>query len=73
MPARSKANLLTLGCGEGKHSVYCRAPSKESRAASAQKVHSPDGFQGKVPKDRVMEVCCEVRDHLVDVLLIGWW
>ena len=24
LPAQSKANLLTLGCGEGKGSVYCR-------------------------------------------------
>lgn len=31
LPARSKANLLTLGCREGKCGVYCRAPSSESR------------------------------------------
>ena len=30
-PACSKVNLSTLGCGEGKHSVYCKAPGKESR------------------------------------------
>ena len=35
-PVHSKANLLTPGCGERKCSIYCRAPSKESRAASAQ-------------------------------------
>ena len=33
--ACSKANLLTSGCGEGKCSIYCTVPSKESRAASA--------------------------------------
>ena len=35
-PAHSKANLLTPGFGEGKCSVYCRVPSKESRATRAQ-------------------------------------
>ena len=35
LPTHSKANLLTPGCGEGKCSVYCRAPSKESRQLSA--------------------------------------
>lgn len=24
----SKGNLLTLGCGDGKYSVFCKAPSK---------------------------------------------
>ena len=27
LPAHSKANLLTLGCGEGKCSLYCREPA----------------------------------------------
>ena len=31
LPASSKGNILTPGCGEGRRSVYCRAPSKESR------------------------------------------
>ena len=26
----SKAAVLTLGCGEGKYSIYCRLPSKEN-------------------------------------------
>lgn len=30
LPMRIKANLLTLNCGEGKCSVYCKTPSKES-------------------------------------------
>ena len=33
----------------------------------------PDGFQGKVFKDRVREGGCAVLDQLVDILLIGWW
>ena len=28
---RSKVNLLTLGCGEGKYNVYCRVTIKEKR------------------------------------------
>ena len=34
----SKANLLTPGCGEGKHSIYCKVPdvglSKENEQGS---------------------------------------
>ena len=29
----SKANLLTPGCGKGKHSIYCKVPDKESQKA----------------------------------------
>ena len=35
LPVCRQASLLALGCGEGKCSIYCREPSKESRAASA--------------------------------------
>ena len=31
LPAGSKTNLPILGCGESKCSMYCKAPSKESR------------------------------------------
>ena len=37
----SKASLLTLGCGEGKCSIYCRAPNKEFRTARAQEAQTP--------------------------------
>ena len=30
LPRLSKANLLILGYGKGKCSIYCRAPSKET-------------------------------------------
>ena len=33
-PTHSKANLLTLGCGEGRCSIYCRVSSKEYRLNS---------------------------------------
>lgn len=32
-----KVHILTLGCGEGKCSVYCRHQRKESQAANLQK------------------------------------
>ena len=69
LPTWSKDNLLTPGCGDGKCSVYCRAPSKESRQLVLKR---PDGFQGKVFKDRVRERGCGVHDQLLDILLIGW-
>ena len=51
-PARSKANLLTLGCGEGKYSVYCKAPnvgpSKENGQLMRKRPKLPNGFQGSV-------------------------
>ena len=33
----------------------------------------PDGFWGKVLKDRVREGDRGVCAQLVDILLIGWW
>ena len=33
----------------------------------------PEGFQGKLYKDRVRERSCGVCDQLMDILLIGWW
>ena len=72
-PECCKANLWTPGCGEGKWGIYCRAPSKESRQLMLKRLKLPNGFQGKVFKDRVREGSCGVHDQLVDILLIGWW
>ena len=69
----NKANLLTSGCGEGKCSVCCRAPSKESRQLVLRRPNHPESFQGKVFKDRIREGWCGVCDQLMDILLIGWW
>ena len=38
-PTRSKAYLLTLGCGKRKYSTYCRTRSKETD--NAEKTRSP--------------------------------
>ena len=47
-PMSSKANLLILGCGEGKYSIYCRALSKENgQSANVQKTQNPHWLSGK--------------------------
>lgn len=46
-PMRSKANLLPLGCGEGKCSAYCKAPDKESWKANARKDPTPRWVSAK--------------------------
>ena len=46
-PVHSKANLLTPVCGEGKCSVYCKAPDKESWTTSAQKAWTPQWVSAK--------------------------
>lgn len=45
----SKANLLTQGCGEGKHRIYFKAPCKKSSTASAQNLE-PLGLQESIFK-----------------------
>ena len=40
-PMYGKVSLLTPACGEGKFNVYCRAPGKGSRTASAQSPQAP--------------------------------
>ena len=71
-PLHSEAHLLIPGCGEGKRSIYCSAPCKESRQLLLKTPELLDDFQGKVLKDRVRERGWEVLDQLVDIL-IGWW
>ena len=53
-PTCSKANLLTPpDCGEGKCSVYCKVPDKESGTASTQKSPSSQlGFSKAFLKAR---------------------
>ena len=69
----SKTNLLTLVCGEGKCSFYCRAPCTESRQLLCKRRELHDGFQGEVFSGRVRENC-QVCHQLVEKVLIGcWW
>ena len=68
----SKANQLTLGCGEGKYSIYCRTPSK-SRQLVLKRPELHAGFQEQFLKAAIKCEVHRVPDQLVDVLLIGWW
>ena len=53
LPMHSKANLLILGCGEGKCGVHCQARS--SGKLALQQSELPKGFQRKIFKARVRE------------------
>lgn len=46
----TEANIRTPGCGEGKYSIYCRAPSKESGQLMFKRL---DGFQRRVFKSNI--------------------
>lgn len=54
-PTCSKGDLLTPGHGEGKPSVYCRAPYKESRQLVFKTSQLPDRFQESIFKGQVRE------------------
>ena len=69
----SKANLLTLGCGEGNCNVYCKAPRKETRWLVLKAPQLPGGFKESLFKGKVREWCPRVCDQLVHNSLIGWW
>ena len=49
-PACSKANPLTLGRGEGKYSICCRAPSKENGQLMLKRPELPMAFREGVLK-----------------------
>ena len=46
----SKANLLTLGCREGKCSIYYAAPSKDFRQLVLKRPKLPNGFRERILK-----------------------
>ena len=50
--ACSKANLLTLGCGERESSVYCRLPSKEGRQLVLKGSQLLEAFRERFLKTR---------------------
>lgn len=52
LPTGTQANLLTQDCGDGKCSIYCKTPRKESRQLVLKRPDLPEGFQGKVYEDR---------------------
>lgn len=50
-PMCSKDSLLTLGCGEGQHRIYCRALSRVNGQLVIKRLELCHGFQGRVFKD----------------------
>ena len=62
----SKANLLTPGHGQGKHSVSCSHEARSPVCSCSEYMNSPMAF-------RVRNESFRMCDHLFDFLLIGWW
>lgn len=50
-----KANLLTLGCGERKYSIFCRVSSKENEWLMIKRAELLNGFKEKVLKGKMKE------------------
>lgn len=66
-----KANLPTLGSGEGKYSIYGRAPNKGNGQLTLKKTELFMAFrQGFFSS--FMGEGHRLRDQLMDLLLIGW-
>ena len=55
----SKVTVLTLGCGEGKYSIYCRAKPANGQLM-LQRPELPHGFQGKAFKRTMWSEGCRV-------------
>ena len=53
--------------------AFIAGAKKESRELVLKRPELPEGFQGKVFKDRMWEGVCGVCDKLMEILLIGWW
>lgn len=66
-----KADLLTLGCSEGKYSIHCRAKQGDP-AVHAQKTQTPHWLSGKGFQRQWEGEGLGVRDQLVYILLVGW-
>ena len=67
---RSKANLLTLGCAEGKCSIYCRHQTRSPRQLVLKTPKLPDGFQQSIFKDQMREGHPRIDDQLMQNSLI---
>ena len=69
-PKCSKANLLTLVCGEGKCHVYCKVINKEFRTVGAQKAKLLYGFQPSVSEVQMREGHPSVCNQLMPSSLV---
>jgi len=68
----SKANLLTVGCSEGKYSVYCRHQARRTSSSSSNDLNALMAFREGFLKTtlRVRVVACGLR--LVGGEATGW-
>ena len=55
LPVCSKVNPLTPGCGEGRYSIYCRAPSKKNGQFMSKRPNPAHSFQGRSFKGSLRE------------------
>ena len=53
--SHSKTNLVVPGCGEGKCSIYCKAPRKEYRRLIFKRPDISSGFQESILKGKMRE------------------
>ena len=73
-PTHSKADLLTLACGDGKCSIYCGHQTRRSGQLMFKEPKLLDGFQGRVFKVKVKERSqAGYVISLCTVLLSGGW
>ena len=70
LPTCSKANALTPDCGEGKYSIYCKAPRKENGRLMLKRPKLPYGFQGRGFKGSVRDGAAVCVISLCTIL--GW-
>ena len=64
-PVHSKASVLTLDCGEGKYSVYCKVPSVENGQLRLKRLELSPGFWGRVFKSKL-------RERVAGCLISSW-
>lgn len=69
LSSHSKASLLTLGCVEGKCSIYCRMPGWWNGQLTLQSM-SVMAFSEAIKKSGGRS--CRVHDQLVHSCQIGW-
>ena len=64
---RSKADLLTPGCGEGKYRIYFRVSHKDNGKLTLKRPKLPDDFQGRGFIDSVREVSsgCMISSYVI--------
>ena len=64
---RSKSDLPTPGCGEGKYRIYFRVSHKDNGKLTLKRPKLPDDFQGRGFIDSVREVSsgCMISSYVI--------